>query len=297
MRCGVMAEPVVLVTGASSGIGLATALHFARRGYVVYAAMRTPEAAPDFEQAIAAEALAIRPLRLDVRDEAAVHAAVNATVAETGRLDVLVNNAGIGGPGAVEDTTIEIAREIFETNYFGTVHATRAALPHLRAAGRGTIVNISSISAEVALPGMAHYGASKAAVEAFSEALAAEVRQLGIRVIVVAPGVTRTPMFTRRKYLRPISPHSPYLNHLRRLLQYFAWRTETGSIAAEDVAHQIHAAVHDDLTTFRFHLGPDVRLPDSSTPETRMALGTALLDLADVEYRAAAAARRIRKAP
>src|SRR5690606_14444260 len=219
-------------------------------------------------------------LTLDVCDEAAACAAVEEVIARAGRIDLLVNNAGIGGPGSVEETEVAVARQIFDTNYFGTVHMVRAALPHMRARRSGTIVNISSISAEYCLATLGHYAASKKAVEALSEALSEEVRPHGIGVVVVAPGVTATPMFTGRKYLRPVSPQSPYLDHLKRLLQYFSHRMRDGALTPDEVAQAIEEAASAAEGGYRRVLmGPDVSVleRDLSAP-WRIQQGRRLLD-------------------
>lgn len=170
-----------LVTGASTGIGRASALALHAAGFDVVAAMRRPDPTglPDD----------VRVVALDVDDDASVAAAF----AEAGPVDVLVNNAGTSPTGATEDFPIEDWRALFETNLFGAVRCTVAALPHLRTSG-GVVVNISSFVARVNQPAMGAYGASKAALEAWSEALAAELVAFGGRVVVVEPGAIRTPI-------------------------------------------------------------------------------------------------------
>ncbi len=192
-----MAEPssdcsrVWLITGCSSGFGRALAEAALAAGHRVVATARKPEALADLEQ-LGAEAGACRAVALDVTDEAQAHAAVATAVEAFGRLDVLVNNAGHGLIGAVEEVSDAQARQLFDTNVFGLFNVTRAALPVLRAQGHGHILNVSSVGGLVALLGSGHYCASKFAVEGISEALAEEVRPFGIRVTLIEPGAFRT---------------------------------------------------------------------------------------------------------
>src|SRR5262249_48057713 len=166
---------VVLVTGSSSGIGLATALHFARFGHEVHAGVRNPATARELTDAIANEKLRAHTVTLDVDDDASVRRGVQDVVARSGRIDVLVNNAGIGGGGPIEDVPIDFAHALFETNYFGAIRMIQAVLPGMRERRAGAVVNVSSIAGRLAIAGHGHYSAVKHALEAASEALAQEV--------------------------------------------------------------------------------------------------------------------------
>lgn len=168
---------VVLVTGASSGIGAAAAELLASRGHTVIGASRRATVPDGVEGA-----------RIDVDDERSVAAGVDAVLAEHGRLDVLVNAAGYGLSGPVETTSLDDARAQLETNFWGTVRVSRAALPALRAGGAGLIVNVSSLAGVFAIPFQAYYTASKFALEGWSEALAYEVAPFGVAVTLVEPG-------------------------------------------------------------------------------------------------------------
>ena len=154
--------PVALVTGCSSGIGLATALHFAREKYEVRAGVRTPDTATELREAIERERLPAKIVTLDVDDPESVQAAVR----ESGTVDVLVNNAGIGGGGPIEDVPLDFAQSMFQTNYFGVIRMIQAVLPSMRRRRTGAIVNISSIGGRVAIAGHGHYCAVKHALEA-----------------------------------------------------------------------------------------------------------------------------------
>ena len=172
---------VVLVTGASSGIGAATALRFAAAGDIVYGLSRHP-----------AELPGVLPLAADVTDEAQVMAAVAEIVAAQGRVDVLVNNAGFGISGAVEFTGTEEAQRQLDVNFFGMVRMNRQVLPVMRKQGYGRIVNLSSVAGAIPIPFQTYYSASKAAINSYTMALANEVKPFGIQVCCVQPGDIRT---------------------------------------------------------------------------------------------------------
>jgi NAD(P)-dependent dehydrogenase (short-subunit alcohol dehydrogenase family) len=180
------AVAVVLISGCSSGIGLATAAAFAADGHDVFAGARTPA------RATALAELPVTIVRLDVDDRASVDAAVEHVVGATGRVDVLVNNAGVATFAAVEDTPDELLRTTFETNVFGAWRLVRAVVPVMRAQGSGRIVNVSSINGQVSTPFLGAYSASKFALEAMSEALALELGASGIEVTLVQPGIFET---------------------------------------------------------------------------------------------------------
>jgi len=177
---------IALVTGASSGIGKATVREFLRRGITVYAAARRLEKMEDLKQEGA------RPIRLDVTDEASVTEAVQAIAAEAGPVSYLINNAGYGAYGAVEDVEMDEARRQFDVNMFGLAALTRAVLPAMREQRFGRIINISSIGGKIYTPLGAWYHATKHAVEGFSDALRLEVRQFGIDVVVIEPGAIQS---------------------------------------------------------------------------------------------------------
>lgn len=183
-----MASPlrVALITGCSSGIGAATASRLHREGLTVYATARRLESLGP----LAAEGIAT--LRLDVTDGSSMSAAVDVVVEREGAIDVLVNNAGYGLYGPVEQLPMDEIRRQFETNFFGLVEMTQLVLPHMRAAGRGRILNVSSMGGRTTLPGGAFYHASKHAVESLSDALRVEVGPFGIDVVLIEPGPVKT---------------------------------------------------------------------------------------------------------
>jgi len=178
------AAPVVVVTGVSSGIGRTTAEKFARQGCQVFGTVRSIAKTKPLQ--------GVELVEMDVRDDASVKQAIQSIVDRAGRIDVLVNNAGVTMVGAVEETAIHEAASLFETNVFGILRTAQAVLPHMRARRSGRIVNVSSVLGLLPAPYMGLYSASKHAVEGLSETLDHEVRQFGIRVTLVEPHYTRT---------------------------------------------------------------------------------------------------------
>jgi NAD(P)-dependent dehydrogenase (short-subunit alcohol dehydrogenase family) len=185
---------VALVTGASSGIGRACAEHLARAGFRVYGTSRNGSPPGELTDVSGAPPL----VRMDVTSEASVRDALALVFQRERRIDLIVNSAGMGFAGAVEDTSAEEARRQMEVNFDGTVRVCRLALPGLRAQRSGCIVNVGSMAGFVPIPYQSLYSASKLALEGFSAALRAEVRPFGIRVVMVRPGDHRTP-FTRNR--------------------------------------------------------------------------------------------------
>jgi NAD(P)-dependent dehydrogenase (short-subunit alcohol dehydrogenase family) len=175
---------VALVTGASSGIGEAAAHALAGAGFTVYGTSRKAAAGEERDGVVF--------LPLDVTNDASVAGTVREVLDRSGRIDVLVNNAGFGVSGAAEESSIDQARTVFETNVFGAMRMARAVLPHMREQGSGRIINVSSIVGLIPVPFMALYTASKHAIEGYSESLDHEVREHGVRVLLVEPAFTKT---------------------------------------------------------------------------------------------------------
>ena len=184
----------VFITGSSTGIGLAAAEHFTAKGYQVIATARNPESSEGL-QSLDKKSSSAMVLSLDVTDQASVDTTIKRVTDEVGAIDVLINNAGIGHGMSVENTSIDKAREIMETNYFGAYRMMKAVIPTMRAKGSGTIINISSQAGRRPFFLQGPYCASKYALNGLSETLAHEVAKFGIRVVLVEPGVVRTPIF------------------------------------------------------------------------------------------------------
>ena len=189
---------VFLVTGGSSGIGKAVCVRLAAAGHRVFGTSRKPGGAPE----------GYSMLPMDLADEASVRKAVEAVIAQAGRIDVVVNNAGLGIQGATEDLTPEQAASLFDTNVLGAHRVCRAALPHMRAQGSGLLINVTSLAANFGLPYRGFYSASKAALERYTETLNMEVRPFGIRAVTLQPGEYKTNIGGSR--IRPAEVGAPY---------------------------------------------------------------------------------------
>lgn len=244
---------VILVTGSSTGIGQETALHMARKGHDVYAAVRSPDTATELKELIAAEKLPVTVIRLDLVDAESVKSAVAEIMQRSGRIDALVNNAGIGGGRAVEETPVEEAREIFETNYFGNVNVLREVTPIMRKQKSGRIVTVGSLAGRVVMGCHAHYSASKWAMEGLSEALAQEMAEFNVKVSIIEPGCVLTPIWGKGSL--PTEP-SPYQNSLQRLGRFFEFGLGRPAMPT-DVAGAIEHAIESDKPHFRYPVGPD----------------------------------------
>lgn len=244
---------VILVTGSSTGIGQETALHMARKGHDVYAAVRSPETATELKDLIAAEDLSVSVIKLDLVDPDSIVTAVAEIMARSGRIDALVNNAGIGGGRAVEETPMHEVREIFETNYFGNVNVLRAVTPIMRQQKSGRIVTVGSLAGRVVMGCHAHYSASKWAMEGLSEALAQEMAEFNVKVAIIEPGCVLTPIWGKGSL--PTEP-SPYLKSLQRLGRFFEFGLRRPAMPT-DVASAIAHAIESDKPHFRYPVGPD----------------------------------------
>lgn len=241
-------QRVILITGCSSGIGRATALAAAARGHRVFASARNPESLRDLQ--------GIRPLALDVTDAASIRAAVTSVLAEAGRVDALVNNAGYGQYGAVEDVTAEEWRRQFEVNFFGAIEVARAVLPAMREKRSGTIVNVSSVAGKIGIPFAAPYCASKHALEALSDALRVEVAPFGIRVAVIEAGPIGTQFGDRarasvaRLFVSP-GPYSSFYKNAERAMDT---DFQAGKLPPESVARVIVEAIESDNPRTRYRI-------------------------------------------
>jgi len=204
------ARPVVLITGTSSGLGKACAAYLSNQGMKVYGTSRHPEKLTPVPL--------WTTLTMDVREAVSVEAGVATILKREGRLDVVVNNAGFGIAGAIEDTPIDEAQAQFDTNFFGTLRVIKAVLPTMRQQGSGTIINTGSIGGLIGLPFQGLYSATKFALEGLSEALSKEVRPWGIHVVLVEPGDFRTAFTSNRQIIKKSTPDSPYWEFFSRAL-------------------------------------------------------------------------------
>jgi NAD(P)-dependent dehydrogenase (short-subunit alcohol dehydrogenase family) len=235
---------VVLVTGASSGIGLACATHLAGRGYRVYGTSR---------RAATSQAGSVAMLVADVTDDRSVEQAVAAVLAREGRLDIVVNNAGMGIAGPVENTSIEEAKRQFEVNFFGAFRVCRAVLPTLRSQRSGYIVNIGSIGGLIAIPYQAMYSASKFALEGLSESLRMEVRPFGVRVVLIEPGDHKTAITENRTEMTGVT--DAYSQSFQAALARTAHDEQNGPGPAQ-VARLLYRIVNTRNPRLRYTIGP-----------------------------------------
>jgi NAD(P)-dependent dehydrogenase (short-subunit alcohol dehydrogenase family) len=245
-----------LITGTSSGLGLATALCLARAGQRVYATMRNLERATELRDAAAAESLSIELLQLDVTDADSIAAGVKTVIEREGALDVLVNNAGLGGATPLEEVPEAEHRAMFEANYWGPIRLIQAALPGMRERRSGTIVNVTSVTGRFAVPGQIPYAASKHALEAASEALAHEVRGHGIRVVIIEPGIFATKIWENSAEATRYDKTSPYKHIMRRNGKLYA-KLLAQAGAPEQVAQAILDAIRAERPQLRHVVGED----------------------------------------
>ncbi len=239
----------VLVTGASSGLGLECAKALASSGFQVYGAARS------FPEGVARHETGFKTLRMDVCDDASVEKALAAILKDSGRSpDALVNNAGYGLAGSAEDSSLEEAKALFDTNFFGALRVAKAVLPHMRACGSGLIVNVGSMAGRIPLPFQGLYSASKAAIAALSEAMAAELRPFGIRVALVEPGDFASPFTSKRGSVKGAGEGSHYKKAFDPYIMGAAKRESEGMPAAE-VARAICEIVEGRRKGFRRLIG------------------------------------------
>ncbi len=240
----------VFISGASTGIGRETALYFASRGWNVAATMRNPEKA---DGELRSKTF---PVRMDVTDTASVKEAVAAATGRFGKIDVLVNNAGYGLYGIFEGIDKARTDRLFDTNVFGLMNVVREFLPLFRKEKSGTIVNISSVGGRIGFPLYSMYQASKFAVEGFTESLAYELEDCGIRLRLVEPGVIKTDFYTRSMDEVASSGIEDYADVEKRSAEYRNKAARTGANPIV-VAKTIYRAATSGGRRLRYHAGPD----------------------------------------
>ncbi len=243
---------IAVVTGSSTGIGQATAASLARAGHIVYATMRNPNTGGEELRTIAArENLPVRFAALDVDSDQSVRETFENILSEADRIDVLVNNAGIGPIGAVEEVPIAEFRAVMETNFFGALRCIQAVVPSMRERRSGCIVNVTSVAGRFAAAPQAAYASSKFALEALSECLAQEMKSFGVRVAIVEPGVIATPIFGK---VQP--PSSTRYPHSRRVAELFRAALEK-PVSPYVVGEKIVDIIGSDSWQLRHPVGPD----------------------------------------
>jgi NAD(P)-dependent dehydrogenase (short-subunit alcohol dehydrogenase family) len=265
-RCNVSEQRVILITGASSGNGQATARLLAQRGFTVFGTSRNPS---DVEMMPGVEMLP-----LDVRLDESVDACVDTVLKQAGRLDTLVNNAGYELGGAIEEATLEEAKAQFETNFFGVVRMVKAVLPVMRRQGNGQIINISSLAGLAPVPFLGVYSASKSALEGYTEVLRHEVKPFNIQVSLMEPGYIKTTLARNRQYAaNQISDYAPWRQRAFEAIREYEEKAPGPTLVAECVLRIIESK----SPRLRYRVGKDaIRIPRLRRflPESLLEQGT-----------------------
>lgn len=244
---------VALVTGCSSGIGRATVRRFLAGDWTVWATARNPGDVDDLAR------LGSRTAALDVTDEEQVTTVVDTVLERDGRIDCLVNNAGFGQAGAVEEVPVDRLRAQFDVNAFGPIRLAQAVLPHMRTAGGGTIVNVSSLLGRVSYPMRGAYAGSKHALEAMSDVLRAEVTGFDVDVVLVEPGSVRTGFDDRLRESRTNIDEQPVYGRLRRVVDAAQRLSARTGVPPDRVAAVVYEAAATDDPNSRYVVGWDAR--------------------------------------
>ena len=238
-------QKVVLITGGSSGLGKTTGIYLARKGFIVYGTSRNPEKYPNFNH--------FPLLEMDVRDSQSIASALNTLVATEGRIDVLINNAGVGITGPLEETDEQAIADNFEVNFHGPLRVIRETLPEMRRQGSGFIINITSIAAYMGLPYRGIYSASKSALTISTEAYRMELRGSGIKMCTLAPGDYATNIASGR-YHSPVLPDSPYAKSYGKTLELINAHVKSGK-DPDEVAEKIYAILKKDKPSVHYTVG------------------------------------------
>jgi len=250
-------KKVAVVTGSSSGIGFETALLLARSGIQTYATMRDIKKSKNITEIADTENLPLTVVQLDVKDDRSVKNAIGKIIAENKRVDVLVNNAGYGLFSPIEDVTLDQVKEQFETNFFGVVRVIREVLPTMRKQRKGTIVNVSSAVGRVGIPLNSAYVATKFALEGLSESMRYELKEFGVNIVIIEPGVIKTNFLENLKTADTRSrPESPYADLIERVSKGFGKMMDNSS-SPKLVAEAILNAITSKEPEIRYVVGDD----------------------------------------
>jgi NAD(P)-dependent dehydrogenase (short-subunit alcohol dehydrogenase family) len=254
----VQEEKIAVVTGSASGIGFETSLQLARNGFRTYATVRDLDKAKAIKEISDKHELPLTVIELDVTGDKSVSDAIDRIVKESKRIDVLVNNAGYGQGGALEDDSMDEIKSLFETNLFGAIRVMKAVLPIMRKQHSGIIVNISSMGGRIAFPFSTAYHGSKFALEGISESMRYETESFGIKVILIEPGAIMTNFATNYKIgQKATDPSSPYLFMLQAMQKAFQRISGQETTPPEDVAKVIMKAVTSENPEIRYVVGND----------------------------------------
>ncbi|HYL67224.1 MAG TPA: SDR family oxidoreductase [Nitrosopumilaceae archaeon] len=247
-------EKVAIVTGSSSGIGFETASDLAREGYFTYATMRNTKKGYTIREIAKKENLKLETLELDVDKDNSVKNAINKIVKEKGRIDILINNAGYGLFGCLEDISMEELKAQFETNFFGVVRVSQEVIPVMRKQKSGIIVNVSSVAGKIGFPVSPGYISSKFAIEGLSESMRYELSPFGINTIIIEPGVIKTNFMSSTKKSR--KSDSAYKDITNKVIAGITMMSEMGT-PAKEVATTIIKAIKSENPLPRYVVGND----------------------------------------
>jgi NAD(P)-dependent dehydrogenase (short-subunit alcohol dehydrogenase family) len=252
----------ILITGAATGLGRAMALHLAERGFQVYGTTRDLRQADELNALARERKVQLRVLPLDVTSPDSIQQAVQTIVSETGGIYGVVNNAGIGLRGYFEDLTAEEIQQVFDANVFGVMAVTKAVLPYMRAARRGRIILISSVGGRIGALGVSAYCSTKFAVEGFGESLFQEVAPLGVRVVLIEPGIIKTERWTTNRGLAKgaMNPASPYHEWFRQVEKQSDLLVQASTATPDDVAALVHTALTAARPRLRYMVGRKAKL-------------------------------------
>ncbi len=252
-------DKVALVTGCSSGIGLETALALAQEGYHTFASMRDTKKSAKIQEIAKKQNLPISVIALDVDKPESIESAIKQIISEKKRIDVLVNNAGYGIFGCLEDLTIEELRAQFETNFFAVARLIQKVAPIMRDQKSGTIVNISSVAGKIGFPGSPAYISSKFALEGLSECLRYELSPFGVNTIIIEPGVIKTNFFDSMRMPKNAKPDSPYTDITNKVVAGVKMMAEMGT-PPKEVADVIVKALKEKNPLPRYPVGNDAAM-------------------------------------
>jgi NAD(P)-dependent dehydrogenase (short-subunit alcohol dehydrogenase family) len=248
-------QKVALVTGSSSGIGYETSLALARANYFTYATMRNTGKAGEIQKIAKKENLNLEVIELDIDKENSIKSAVKKVLEQKGRIDVLVNNAGYGIFGCVEDISMDELKAQFQTNFFGVVKLIQEVAPIMRKQGSGIIVNVSSVAGRIGFPGTPAYISSKFALEGLSECMRYEMSPFGIKTIIIEPGVIKTNFLSSMKIAKG-KPDSPYKDITEKVVNGIKMMAELATPPIE-VAKTIMKAIETENPLPRYVVGSD----------------------------------------
>ena len=249
------ANKVAIVTGSAAGIGYEIAIHLAKNGFRTYASMRSLQKANGITEMANNENLPLSLIQIDVTDDISITKAIDTVIKDSGRIDVLVNNAGYGLVGSVEDMSIEELKAQYETNVFGTFRVTKAVLPYMRKEHGGSIINISSIAGRIALPMYSAYVSTKFAIEGLSESMAYELEPFGIKVAIIEPGAIKT-NFRRELAAKGSSEDSPYSSMIQSPSKAIE-KMLKHRLYPEEVAKTVIQAIENPKPKLRYIVGKD----------------------------------------